>query len=134
MTLAGFKRINIRSDSSIKLNLRLPSKYRISYWFGMSVTRISYLESAKDIQNVWFWYITMPNFSSRSILSEASSRIISWSSSVFYKISQALKTESFIDADSKEIWYTAIIFQLAMETFPLFEGLLFVLNKAQVQS
>ena len=103
MTLAGFKRLFIFVLTQAWNSI---SDYHPNNGFHIGLEYLS--REFQDIQKVWFWYITMPNFSSRSILSEASSRIISWSSSVFYKISQALKPESFIGVDLKEIWYNTL--------------------------
>ena len=95
--------------------------------------------------NYYEEYITIPNFSSRSILSDASSRIISWSSSVFYKISQALKLKVstyWMERIMQHIlifvickwWIRSVIaIKLAMETLPLFEVLLFASYRGQVQ-
>ena len=96
--------------------------------------------------NYYEEYITIPNFSSRSILSDASSRIISWSSSVFYKISQALKLKVstyWMERIMQHIlifvickWWNYTFShckKLAMETLPLFEVLLFASYRGQVQ-
>ena len=99
MTLAGFKRLFIFVLTQAWNSI---SDYHPNNGFHIGLEYLS--REFQDIQKVWFWYITMPNFSSRSILSEASSRIISWSSSVFYKISQALKPSDFRSEFSKKIF------------------------------